>query len=57
MAVSSYNGARDLLARFREDEKVVVETYSILQHSERVRALLWGGALLGGVLALVASRL
>ena len=53
VAVSSHAGSRDLLARFKEDERLGVETYNILQHSDRVRALLWAGVGLGAALVLV----
>ena len=47
VAVSSYYGARDILERFREDEIVRVEKYNVIQHSDTVRNILYGGVLLG----------
>ena len=47
LAVSSYYGARDILERFRTDERVRVEKYNVIHHSDTVRNLLYGGLVLG----------
>ena len=47
VAVSSYYGARDILERFRNDEKVRVEKYNVIHHSDTVRNILYGGVVLG----------
>ena len=47
VAVSSFRGARDILEKFREDKRVKVEQYNVLQHSDTVRAFLWAGVIFG----------
>ena len=49
VAVSSFRGARDLLAKFGRPPDWRLEVYSSIKHDPGVRRMLWSGVLIGSV--------